>query len=103
MAMCREASQLCQRDDERKLVIEVLRRYPCAEGLSLAVAHLQSSSLKAEAAKAAVTIAEKIAQKEPAAVAEAMRAVIQSGADADVINRAKALSVRKLGRSAGKD
>jgi len=103
MAMCREASQLCQRDDERKLVIEVLRRYPCAEGLTLVVPHLQSPSLKAEAAKAAVTIAEKIAQKEPAAVAEAMRAVIQSGADADVINRAKALSVRKLGRSAGKD
>ena len=99
IAMCREASQLCQRDDERKLVIEVLRRYPCAEGLSLVVPHLQSAGLKAEASKAAVSIAEKIAPKEPAAVAEAMKQVLQAGGDPDVTARAKALLNRASKRS----
>lgn len=91
IAMCREASLLAQRDDERKLVIEVLRRYPCAEGLALVLPHLQSGALRAEAANTAVSIAEKIVQKEPSPVAAAMKQVLQAGADPDVTARAKAL------------
>jgi len=91
VAMCREASKLCQRDEEKKLVIEVLRRNPSAEGLALVVPHLHNAGLKAEASAVAVSIGEKILPKDPAAVAEAMKQVLQAGADGDVTNRAKAL------------
>jgi HEAT repeat protein len=91
VAMCREASRLCQRDEERKLVLEVLRRNPSAQGLSLVVLHLHSAGLKAEAGVVAVSIAEKILPKDPAAVADAMRQVLKAGGDSDVTNRAKAL------------
>jgi hypothetical protein len=89
--MCREASRLCQRDEERKLVLEVLRRNPSAQGLSLVVLHLHSAGLKAEAGVVAVSIAEKILPKDPAAVADAMQQVLKAGGDSDVTNRAKAL------------
>jgi len=91
LAMCREAWQLCQRDDEKKLVLEVLRRYPSAQGLALVLPQLRNAALKAEAGSAAVTIAEKIARRNPAAVADAMKQVLEAGADGDVANRAKVL------------
>jgi len=90
-AMCREALKAAQRADEKKLVLEVLARYPSAEGLSLAVAQLSSGDVKAEAAQAAVKIAEKILPGNAAAVADAMKAVIAAGPGGDAANRAKAL------------
>ena len=98
--MCGEASQLCQRDDERKLVIEVLRRNPSAEGLALVVTYLRSAELKSEASSTAVTIAEKVLPKKPAAVADAMQQVLDSG-DGDVAKRAQAL-LDQARKSAGK-
>jgi HEAT repeat protein len=102
VAMCREASKLCQRDEERKLVLEVLSRYPSAAGLSLATPHLRSAGLKAAASGAAVSIAEKVIQSDPAAVAEAMRQVVDAGGDPGVTNRAKALLDQAARKSAGK-
>jgi len=91
LAMCREAWQLCQRDDEKKLVLDALRRYPSAQGLAMVIPHLRNTGLKAEASSAAVSIAEKIVRRNPAAVADAMKQVLDAGADSDVANRAKAL------------
>jgi HEAT repeat protein len=91
IAMCGEASKLCRRDEEKKLVLAVLRRYPSAEGLALAIPHLQSPALKAEAGSAAVAIAEKTLRANPGAVAEAMKKVIEAGGDAKVVDRAKSL------------
>jgi len=94
VAMCREASSLCQRDEEKKLVLEVLRRNPSAEGLALVLPHLANAGLKAEAGTVAVWIGERILPKAPAAVADAMKEVLQAGAGGDVTNRAKALLER---------
>jgi len=91
IAMAREASALAQRDEEKKLVIGLLRRYPSADGLALVLPHLRDAKLKAEAGLAAVSIADKVVASNPSAVAEAMKQVVQSGANTDVTNRAKAL------------
>jgi len=102
VAMCREASKLCQRDEEKKLVLEVLRRNPCAEGLSLVIPHLRNTGLKAEASRAAVSIAEKVIRSDRAAVADAMKQVLEAGGDGDVTDRAKALLDQAARRSSGK-
>ena len=102
LAMCREAWQLCQRDDEKKLVLDALRRYPSAQGLAMVVPHLRSAGLKAEAGSAAVSIAEKIVRRNPAAVADAMKQVLDAGADSDVANRAKALLEQAAAKSSKK-
>jgi hypothetical protein len=91
MTMCREAMKLSQRDEEKKLVVEVLRRHPCAESLSLVVSQVGKAGSKLDAGAAAVAIAEKIIQSEPAAVAEAMKQVLEASSDGNVAVRAKAL------------
>ena len=91
VAMCGEAMKLSPRDNEKTLVIEVLRRNPSAAGLALVVPHLSNAELKTEARDAAIAIAEKIVQSDPAAVAEAMKQVVEAGGDSKATDRAKAL------------
>lgn len=91
IAMCAKALPLCQRDDERRLVLEVLRRYPSAEGIALAAGLLQHQQLKEEAASAVVAIAEKIGQREPAAVAQALKQVIAASVGQDATQKAQSL------------
>jgi HEAT repeat protein len=91
LAMCRQAWAVCQRDEERKLVIEVLRLTPSAESLALVTAQLTSAALKQDAAGAAVAIAEKIVGREPKAVAEAMQQVLAAAPQRAVTERAKAV------------
>ena len=58
--MCREALKAADRDDEKKLVLEVLERYPSVEAMRLAVETAKTPAL-ADAAKAtALVIAQKI-------------------------------------------
>ena len=90
LAMCREASAVCQRDEEKKLVLEILQRHPTAESLSLAVGFLAQADVKQEAAKAAVAIAEKLIERNPAAVAKAMQQVLAAG-KTGATDRAKTL------------
>ena len=100
VAMCGEAMKLCQRDNEKNLVIEVLRRNPSAAGLALVTPHLHNPELKTEASEAALAIAEKIVQSDPAAVAEAMKQVAEASRDSKVTDRAKALLDRAARKSA---
>ncbi len=90
-AMAREALKIAQRNDEKKLVLEVLRRYPSAEGLAMVLPHLRTPGLKAPAALAAVMIGDKLLPKHQAAVADAMKQVLESRVSGDVANRAKAI------------
>jgi HEAT repeat protein len=98
LAMCREASALCQRDEEKKLVLEILQRHPSAESLSLAASFLAQADVKQEAGSAAVAIAEKLIRQDPAAVAKAMQQVLAAG-DTGATDRAKALLDRARGGS----
>ena len=94
LAMCREAFGLAQRDEEKRLVLEVLGRIPSAEALAMVVPHLENPSLKAVAGTAAVSIGEKIVGSSPAAVAKAVEQVLKSGPDGKLENRAKVLADR---------
>jgi hypothetical protein len=91
VAMCREGWKLCQADQERKLVLQGLRKAGCAESLALVLPHLNNAALRAEAAAAAVGIAETLIQSDPAAVAAAMRQVLAAGASGKAADKAKTL------------
>ena len=58
--MCRMALDTATRDAEKKLVLEVLERYPSIDMLALAVEMAKTESLKDEATGVALAIAPKI-------------------------------------------
>lgn len=57
--MCRSAMAAAQRDDEKRLVLEVLDRYPSLEMLRLAVEAAKVPALKDEATAISLAIAQK--------------------------------------------
>ncbi|NQU25886.1 MAG: HEAT repeat domain-containing protein [Candidatus Nealsonbacteria bacterium] len=61
--MCRTALQTARRDAEKKLVLEVLQRYPDVDSLKIAVAAAKDPALKIEAAATALIIAQQIGGK----------------------------------------
>jgi 2-oxo-4-hydroxy-4-carboxy--5-ureidoimidazoline (OHCU) decarboxylase len=63
--MCRTAMAIAKRDAEKKLVLEVLQRYPSLAGLQLASEAAKTSSLKPDATKAVVVIVQKIGGNSP--------------------------------------
>lgn len=65
LAMCRTAMEIARRDVDKKLVLEVLQRYPSLEGLRLAVEAGKSGTLKDDASEAALTIAQKLGARGP--------------------------------------
>jgi hypothetical protein len=91
VAMCRQAWPLCQRAEEKKLVVEALRTTPSAESLALVTAQLGDPALKQEAAAAAVAIAERIVYREPQAVADAMKKVLAASAGGAPAIKARSL------------
>lgn len=94
IAMCSQALSAAQRTEEKRLVLEVLRRYPTAEGLQLAVGQLSDAELNADAADSAVQIAEKLPATDAAVVVRAMDQVIQAGVSAEITQKAQAIRKR---------
>lgn len=62
--MCRQAMKVAARDDERMLVLQVIERYPCVEGLELAVETAKAPSLKNDAIRVCRVIAKEIDDSE---------------------------------------
>jgi HEAT repeat protein len=60
VTMCTEAMQAAKQDAERKLVIEILERYPSVGTLKLALEARRKASLQADALRAVKSIAEKL-------------------------------------------
>jgi HEAT repeat protein len=89
LAMCKQAASLIQRDEEKKLLLGVLGTVPAAEALSMAMAHLDNAATKNEACFAAVAVSEKIVQKEPSQVVDAMQKVMRATDNRDVTRRAR--------------
>ncbi len=58
--MCSNALNIAKRDAERKLVLEVIKRYPSIEMLRVAVEATKNESLKDEATNIALAIAQKV-------------------------------------------
>ncbi len=92
--MCRQALGLCQRDEEKRLVLEVLERNPSPQSLQLAASLLAQSPLRDDASRATLVIAEKILETDRAAAADAAQQVIAAKPSADLVERAKALAQR---------
>ncbi len=66
--MCQKALEAAGRNEEQKLVLAVLERYPNAESLKVAVNATQVPALKDEASQVAIAIARKLTDKSPEAL-----------------------------------
>jgi len=101
LAMVKEAAELIQRDEEKKLLLGVLGEVPAVEALSIAMAHLSNPATKDEASFAAVAISEKIFQEKPGEVADALAKVMEVTGNKDVARRARAI-LNKAKKAAGR-
>lgn len=97
LAMCREALAAAQRPDEKRLVLDVLRRQAGKASLDLAAGLLSDPALKKDAAQAVLAIAEKIVDSQKQLVIDATQRVIDAGVDADLASKAKALQAQARG------
>ena len=91
LAMCSNALALARRDEEKKLVLEVLGRIQLPAALALITPHLAEPGLQETAALAAVKLGEKLAKSQPADVAAAMRQVLKATKNKDLARRAQTL------------
>jgi HEAT repeat protein len=94
LAMCKTALQIASRDAERALVLDTLSLYPTVQSLGLVTPYLGQSGLEEAASKSAVAIAEKILKSNPAAVAPAMKKVLDATEDPELAGRARRLMNR---------
>ena len=91
LEMCRTAMAAAERDDERKLVLESLRRNPSPGALELAVEYLTYPKMNTQATVSIIAIGESLVDTEPKLVADAMKVLIEAGANPDKLAQAKAL------------
>lgn len=99
VAMLRQALAAAWRDDERKLVLDVVsrERNPSPEYLAIAVSQLEVPSLKNAAAAAAVSVADKLVRTHPAEATAAMQKVLQANPDPATQQKAKQVLSRAKG------
>jgi HEAT repeat protein len=94
LQMSKLAFAAASRDEERKLVLDTLTRFPLPQGLKMIIPHLGNSTLSEAASSAAVSIGEKIVNQDPKSVAAAMTKVIAVTKNGDIANRANILISR---------
>ncbi len=91
MAIAKQATQLVQRDEEKKLLLGALAEIPAADALAMAVTSLDDPATQNEAVLAVLAISEKIAAQKPAETAAALQKVLDITKNEDISNRAKAI------------
>ena len=94
MKICANTLAIAERVDEKKLVLEVLGRYPSPAALAIAVAAADDAQIREEACQRALAIAERIVDSNKAAVAEAMPKVVEKTKNDGRVAKAKALLER---------
>lgn len=97
MAMFREIMTLAQRDEERRLALDILKQIRTTESLATAVGYLDQPPLCDAAASVAVTMSEKMLAAKPTEVAAAMKQVIQSAPNRDTVEKARSL-LNRIGK-----
>jgi HEAT repeat protein len=75
--MCEKALAVARQPAEKKLVIDILKRYPHAETLRLAIQAKQSPELKDDATAAILVIAQKLGAKDPSVAEQLARAGLE--------------------------
>jgi hypothetical protein len=94
LAMAQQSLRLVNRDEERRLVLGVLARVPDIDALATVLTFLDTESLKEEAGAAAVAIGEQVLRAHPAPVVVAMKKVLGSVKNQDVLRRAREIQTR---------
>ncbi|MCP4612658.1 MAG: HEAT repeat domain-containing protein [Planctomycetes bacterium] len=89
LEMCRQATALIQRNEEKKLLLGVLGMVPSAEALSMAMSYMADPLVRNEACFAVVAISDKIVLQNPDMVAEAIGKVLNATKNRNVTRRAK--------------
>ncbi|UCC97300.1 MAG: hypothetical protein JSW66_15810, partial [Phycisphaerales bacterium] len=89
LAMCRQAAELVQRNEDKKLLLGVLGTVPSSEALAMAMAHLDDRATRVEASFAAAAISEKIVDQEPDKVIEALQKVLKATDNRNVTRSAR--------------
>jgi HEAT repeat protein len=91
MAMFHEIMTLAQRDDERRIALDILKQIRTPKALSVAIGYLDQPKLRDAAASVAVTMSEKMVASKPTEVAAAMKQVLQVAKNKDVVDKARGL------------
>ena len=94
LQMSKQAFAAASRDEERKLVLDTLTRFPLPQGLKMVTPHLENPALREAASQAAVAIGEKIVNKDPKSVAATMKRVVAVTGDEELVERANVLIAR---------
>ena len=99
VAGLKEAMAMCERKEEKRLVLAALGHIPAVESLALVMQSVGNPDLKDEACLAAVGIGEEIAGSHAAQVSEAMKQVIAATTNQAILKRAKALEGQPAGKA----
>jgi len=91
LEMCRQATALIQRNEEKKLLLGVLGSVPSTEALSMAMTYMVDPLVRNEACFAVVAICEKIVLQNPDEVADAIGKVLKATNNRNVTRRARAI------------
>jgi len=109
LSICREAGNLVQTTEEKKLLLAALGSMASADALALAVPLLDDASVKDEACAAAVSVAERLLKSKGGDTAqtaskliEPLKKAAQAATDLDLAQRAKAALKRAQSRAKGK-
>ena len=89
LQMCRQASALIERNEEKQLLLGVLGTVPSTEALSMAMTYMNDPLVKNEACFAVVAICDKIILQNPDEVADAIGKVLEATNNRNVTRRAK--------------
>lgn len=92
IAMAREALDVAERADERKLALQVLERCPSSESIKLASTLVDDKEVRDQAVQTAIFIGEKIKDKDPAAARVAAEKALGTSPPKELADRARALA-----------
>jgi HEAT repeat protein len=90
--MCRKALAIAERDEERALALEAMKRCPSPESIKLATALVADAELRDRAVEAAVFIGEQIKDSDPAAARAAGQKALEASPPRELAERARALT-----------
>ncbi|MCZ7599305.1 MAG: hypothetical protein M5U09_18560 [Gammaproteobacteria bacterium] len=91
LRICRDATLLIQRDDERKLLLSALGGVPTADALAMVLPYLVGA-VKEEACAAALQIADQLVKgPDKAKLAGPLQQVAETATNPDFVKRAKEL------------
>jgi hypothetical protein len=92
LEMCRLGLAAAERNEERELVLDALKRCPSAESVELASSLVDDAKVRDRAVETAIFIGEKIKDKDPAAAKTAGEKALRAAPEGKFAERARALT-----------